>query len=58
MKLDKDSDIVAYEIDSLIQNAANNGREYLNDEEVIHLMNMAEKLTLKYVRQLQDLYEN
>jgi hypothetical protein len=54
--LDKDSDIVAYEIDTLIQNATNDGRDHLNDEEATHLMNMAEKLVLKYVRELQDLY--
>ena len=52
MRLDKDSDIVAYEINSLIQNAANDGRDHLNDDEATHLMNMTEKLVLKYVREL------
>ncbi|HUU48146.1 MAG TPA: hypothetical protein VMW55_05115 [Nitrosopumilaceae archaeon] len=58
MKLDKDSDIVAYEIETLIQNATNNGRNHLNDEEATHLINMTEKLVLKYVRELQDLYDD
>jgi hypothetical protein len=55
--LEKDSDIVSYEIESLIQNAANDGRNHLNDEEATHLMNMTEKLVLKYVREIQDLYD-
>ena len=56
--MDKDSDIVSYEIDNLIQNAVDDGRNHLNDEEATHLMNMTEKLVLKYVRELQDLYDD
>lgn len=55
--MEKDSDIVSYEIESLIQNAANDGRNHLNNEEATHLMHMTEKLVLKYVRELQDLYD-
>ncbi|MDH3277660.1 MAG: hypothetical protein OEL77_06130 [Nitrosopumilus sp.] len=56
--MDKDSDIVSNEIDMLIQNASENGRDHLNDEEATHLINMAEKLVLKYVRELENLYDD
>jgi hypothetical protein len=54
----KDSEIIAYEIDTLIRNAADSGRDHLNDEEAQHIINMSERLVLKYVRELQDLYND
>ncbi|MFQ5440716.1 MAG: hypothetical protein ACE5DL_04550 [Nitrosopumilaceae archaeon] len=56
--MDKDSDIVAYEIDMLIQNAVDKGRSHLNDEEATHFINMTEKLVQKYVMELQNLYDD
>jgi len=56
--MEDDSDIISYEINTLIENAVYNGRNHLNDEEATHFINMTERLVIKYVRELQELYDD
>jgi hypothetical protein len=48
------SKVLAYEINAIIQNAADEGREHLNDEEAIHLLRISEKLISEYVKELEN----
>ena len=48
------SKVLAYEINAIIQNAADEGRKQLNDEEAIHLLRISEKLISEYVKELEN----
>ena len=52
------SKILAYEINAIIQNAADEGRKHLNDEEAAHLLKISEKLISEYVRELENAENN
>jgi hypothetical protein len=49
---------LAYEINTVVQNAADDGRNHLNDDEVNYLIKISEKLVQKYVRELESLPDN
>ena len=44
---------LAYEINAVIKNAADDGRSHLNDDEANHLLKISEKLVLEYLRELE-----
>jgi len=50
--------VLAYEINAIIQNAADEGRNHLNDEEAIHLLKVSEKLISEYVKELENVDNN
>jgi hypothetical protein len=49
---------LAYEISSVVQNAVDDGRNHLNDDEANHLIRISEKLVQEYVRELENLPDN
>jgi hypothetical protein len=52
------SKIIAYEINTVVQNAVDEGRNHLNDDEANHLIKISEKLVQEYVRELEKLPDN
>jgi len=52
------SKTLAYEISTVVQNAADDGRNHLNDDEANHLIKISEKLVQEYVRELESLQDN
>jgi hypothetical protein len=48
------SKTLAYEIDTVVQNAVDEGRNHLNDEEANHFIKISEKLVKEYVRELEN----
>ena len=49
------SKTLAYEIDTVVQKAVDNGRSHLNDEEAKHLIKLSEKLVQEYMRALEKM---
>jgi len=49
------SKTLAYEINTVVQNAADEGRNHLNDDEANHLIKISEKLVQEYVKELENL---
>jgi hypothetical protein len=49
---------LAYEINTVVQNAVDDGRNHLNDDEANHLIKISEKLVEEYVRELESLPDN
>jgi len=52
------SKVLACEINAIIKNAADEGRNHLNDEEAIHLLKISEKLISQYVKELEKEEKN
>jgi hypothetical protein len=52
------SKTLAYEISMVVQNAVDDGRNHLNDDEANHLIKISEKLVQEYVRELENLPVN
>ena len=48
------SKTIAYEINTIVQNAVDDGRNHLNDDEANHLIKISEKLVEAYVRELES----
>jgi hypothetical protein len=49
------SKVLAYEINAIIQNASDEGRSHLSDEEAIHLLKISEKLISEYMKELEKM---
>jgi hypothetical protein len=49
---------LANEISTVVQNAIDEGRDHLNDDEAHHLIKISEKLVQEYVKELELLPEN
>jgi hypothetical protein len=52
------SKTLAYEINTVVQNAADEGRNHLNDDEANHLIKISEKLVQEYVKELENLSDS
>ena len=52
------SKTLAYEINTVVQNAVDDGRNHLNDDEANHLIKISEKLVEEYVRELENPPDN
>jgi hypothetical protein len=52
------SKTLAYEINTVVQNAADDGRDHLNDDEANHLIKISERLVKEYVKELEKLPDN
>ena len=52
------SKILAFEINAIVQNAADEGRSHLNDDEANHLLKISEKLISEYVKELEKTLDN
>ena len=48
------SKTLAFEISDVVQNAINDGRNHLNDDEANHLIKISEKLIQEYVKKLEN----
>jgi len=48
------SKTLAIEINDVVQNAINDGRNHLNDDEANHLIKISEKLIQEYVKKLEN----
>jgi len=48
------SKILVCEIRDVIQNAVDDGRSHLNDDEANHLLKISEKLVLEYLKELEN----
>ncbi len=49
------SKTLVYEISSVVQNAVDDGRNHLNDDEANHLLKISEKLVQEYVKELENI---
>ena len=49
------SKTLANEISSVVQNAADEGRNNLNDDEANHILKISEKLVQEYVKELDNI---
>ncbi len=53
-----ESKTLVYEISAVVQNAAEDGRNHLNDDEANHILKISEKLVEEYVRKLENIPDN
>jgi hypothetical protein len=53
-----ESKTLANEINAVVQNAIDEGRNHLNDDEANHLIKISEKLVQEYVKKLENFPEN
>jgi len=56
--MDIRSKTLAFEISDVVQNAINDGRNHLNDDEANHLVKISERLVQEYVKTLENLSDN
>jgi len=49
------SKTLASEISNVVQNAMDDGRNHLNDDEANHLIKISQKLVQDYVKELENL---
>jgi len=49
---------LAFEIKSVVQNAIDDGRNHLNDDESNHLIKISEKIVQEYIKELENTSEN
>jgi len=49
------SKTLANEINSVVQNAIDDGRNHLNDDEANHILKISEKLVQEYVKELDNI---
>jgi hypothetical protein len=52
------SKTLAYEFSTVVQNAVEDGRNHLSDEEANHLLKISERLVQEYVKELESSLEN
>lgn len=52
------SETLSYEIDTVVQNAIDEGRSHLNDEEAVYLLRISQKLIEEYVEKLEQLEDD
>jgi len=43
-----------YEISTVVQNAVDDGRDYLNDDEANYLLKISQKVIQEYVKELEN----
>jgi len=48
------SKTLSYEISTVVQNAIDEGRNHLNDDEANHLIKISQKLVQDYVKELEN----
>ena len=53
-----ESKTIEYEISSVVQNAVDDGRNHLNDDEANHLLKISEKLVQEYMKELDNISDN
>ena len=49
------SKTLAYEISSVVQNAVDDGRNHLNDDEANHILKISERLVQEYMRESDNI---
>jgi len=54
----KGNKTLAYEINAVVQNAVDDGRNHLNDDEANQLIKISEMLVQEYVKELENFPEN
>ena len=52
-RLNIQSKTLSYEISTVVQNAIDEGRNHLNDDEANHLIKISQKLVQDYVKELE-----
>ncbi|MFB5615421.1 MAG: hypothetical protein ACE5RI_10105 [Candidatus Nitrosomaritimum yanchengensis] len=52
------SKTLAYEFSTVVQNAVDDGRDHLSDDEANHLLKISERLVQEYVKELENSLEN
>ena len=53
-----ESKTIEGEINSIVQNAIDDGRTHLNDDEANYIIRISEKLVLEYVKELENLIDD
>jgi hypothetical protein len=52
------SKTLAYEFSTVVQEALDDGRDHLSDDEANHLLRISERLVREYVKELENSLEN